>query len=264
VGWTGAKDIGSGSFFTGSLNKIETYTITCTGNFGSASDSVTVSVRPLTITTTINNKPNPTPTSLIIATSSLDRTQPIIPTISNIKPHPGDEINYTITYQNASTESISNLKIKVTLPSKVDHMSSTPNNPSISENTLTFNLGTLKKDATGKITMRAKVQENIDPGTNLNFPAILTYTDFSGNLQSANTNVSAQVFSNVLITPAEIIQNIPLEGNVFNAEFMPTNLFEWLLFFILILILMLLAKYAFARNPIRSQDIHTNTPPPIH
>ena len=247
TGWAGTKSIGPGSFYTGSLTGNRTYAITCSNSFGSANDSATVTVRGQT---TVN--PTPAPTSLVLITSSVDRNQPIVPTIDNTRPRPGDEINYTVGYQNIGTGAITNLVLRIDLPYEADYLSSNPNNPTRSGQTFVFNLGTLRANGEGATTIKTRVRENIPAGTNLNFPAILSYTDPSNQPQSVSANVSAQVWSEPenIVTPVNVNENenTSLGANVFGAGFLPTNLFGWLLLLVLILILVLLARYLFSPN----------------
>ncbi len=249
LGWPGAKSIGPGSFFTGSLTSSRTYSITCSNSYGTATDSVTINVRGLIVTT---SNPRPIPTSLVTLTSSVDRTQSIVPTLDNTRPHPGDEINYTVNYQNIGTGAIRNLTLRIDLPYEVDYLFSNPSNPSISGNTLTFNLGTLKANGQGTVSVRVRVRQNIPDGTNLNFPAVLSYVDPAGNPQSVNANVSAQVISADTLNSQNNNQNtvtnnsnvVPLGASAFWAGFLPSSLFGWLVLLILILVLIFLARYA--------------------
>ncbi len=250
VGWAGSKSIGPGAFFTGSLTESKFYSITCNNNVGSATDSVTINVRGVVI-----NNPRP-PTSLVLISSSVDRNQPIVPTIDNTRPRPGDEINYTVNYQNIGTGAITGLTLRMNLPYEVDYMFSNPSNPTRSGNTLIFNLGTLKANGQGTVTVRVRVRENIPAGTNLNFPATLSYVDPSGQPQSVNANVSAQVWSDPIkenIVPVVV----PLGANVFGAGFLPANLFGWLILLVLVLALALLAKYLFG-SPFSKQTTTTS------
>ena len=253
VGWAGVKSIGPGSFFTGSLTNSNTYILTCSNNFGSASDSETITVRAQAVATIVS--PKPALTSLVLITSSVDRNQPIVPTIDNTKPRPGDEINYTVSYQNIGTGSITNLNLQINLPFEVDYLSSNPSNPNISGNTLVFNLGTLKANGQGIVTIRTRVRDNIPAGTNLNFPATLSYTDPGGQNQSVNANVSAQVLSET----SNVI-TLPLGANVFGTGFLPTNLFGWLFLLILILVLVFLAKYLFNQSFSKKTTVITDQP----
>lgn len=239
TGWAGTKSIGPGSFFTGSLTSSKTFTLTCSNNFASVSDSETVTVRAQTSAVVASSRP--APTSLVLISSSVDRNQPIVSAVDNTKPRPGDEINYTVNFQNIGTGSITNLSLRINLPSEVNYLSSSPSNPNISGNTLIFNLGTLRANGQGTVTIRTRVQNNIPAGTNLNFPAILSYINPSGQPQSVSTDVSAQVLSSEETT-------IPLVANVFGAGFLPTNLFGWLLLLVLILLLVFLSKYVFDQS----------------
>ncbi len=246
LGWAGVKNVGAGSFYTGSLTGSRTYSMTCTNNVGSSTDFVTVNVRGRTITTSTTVRPPAS--SYVVINSSIDRTQAIVPTIDNSRPHPGDEINYTVNYQNIGTGSITNLVLRMNLPQEVDYMFSNPSNPTIFGNTLTFNLGTLRANGSGTVTVRVRVRDNIPPGTPLNFPATLTYTDPSGFPQSVSANVSAEVFQEDKVTTDNTVQDdntTRIGANVFAAGFLPTTFFGWLILLILLLVLVLLANHVY-------------------
>lgn len=254
AGWAGTKSIGPGSFFTGSLTSSRTYLMTCSNSFGSATDSVTIAVRRETVA--VSTAPTPAPTSLVLITSSVDRNQPIPPTIDNTRPHPGDEINYTVTYQNIGTGAIKNLTLRLDLPFEVDYLFSNPGNPTRSGNTLTFDLGTLGANSQGAVTIRVRVREDIRAGTNLNFPAILTYIDPANLPQSVTANVTAQVWTEPepLSPLSENINGNALGANVIGAGFLPGNILSWLLLIVLILLLIILSKHLY-------HNFHQNKPP---
>ncbi|MDP9249165.1 MAG: hypothetical protein M3M85_01490 [bacterium] len=242
VGWAGTKSIGPGSFFTGSLSSSRTYNLTCYNASGSDSDSVTVSVRQPP--TTGGPRPTPPPaTSLVLVTSSIDRNQAILPTLDNTRPRPGDEITYTVNYQNIGTGAIRNLVLRLDLPYEVVYLYSTPSNPIMSANTLIFNLGTLPANGSGTVTVRVRVREDAPPGALLNFPAMLSYIDPSGFPQTVTANVSAQVWNMQPITTVDDNANVLGAAAFLSGGFWPTSLFGWLLLIILILLLVLLAKY---------------------
>ncbi|MFA6257182.1 MAG: hypothetical protein WCT29_02615 [Candidatus Paceibacterota bacterium] len=237
AGWAGVKSIGPGSFYTGSLSSSRTFTLTCFNNFGSDTDSVTIAVRRPT-----TGGPTPPPaTSLVVINSSIDRNQPIVPTLDNTRPRPGDEITYTVNYQNIGTGSIKNLVLRLDLPYEVVYRYSTPNNPVISGNTLIFNLGTLAANGSGTVTVRVLVRNDAPPGALLNFPATLSYIDPAGYPQTVSANVSAQVWN----TDQEVVNTRTSLGAAafLSGAFWPGSLFGWLLLIILILLLVLLAKH---------------------
>ena len=203
---------------------------------GSILSFTTTGEKPATpIVTPTNNA-----TGLVLITSSVNRNQAIIPTLDNTMPHPGDEINYTLNYQNVGTGSVRNLTLQVTLPGEVNYISSTPTTPNIAGNTLLFNLGTLKANSDGMVTVKVQVNNNANPGTNLDFPATLTYTNPSGQIQSVNTTISAQIYgANNGISS--------LGAFVFGSGFLPSSIVGWLLLIILILVLILLARYLYGK-----------------
>ncbi|MBP9711646.1 MAG: DUF11 domain-containing protein [Candidatus Pacebacteria bacterium] len=250
VGWAGTKSIGPASFYTGSLTSSRTYSITCTNGYGSISNSATVNVRGQS--TTVKTLAS----SLVIVSSSVDRNQPIVPTLDNTNPRPGDEITYTVSYQNVGTTSVTNLTLQISLPSEVDYMFSNPNNPFRNGNNLTFNLGTLRAGAQGSITIRVKVRENINPGTVLNFPAILSYTDVNGQTQTVSANVSAQVWRDG--------NEVGFFGaNAFGSGFfLPSNIFGWLLLIVLVLILIALGRYLYDQTRPRYVERYLAAPVP--
>jgi uncharacterized repeat protein (TIGR01451 family) len=183
------------------------------------------------------NRTNNSSSSLVLITSSVNRDQAIAPTLDNTRPHPGDEINYTVDYQNVGSSAITNLSLQVSLPQEVTYLSSTPSNPNILGSNLVFSLGTLKGNGQGSVTIKTQVASDATEGTLLNFPATLSYVDPSGQPKSVNANVSAQVYS-----------ASSLGAFAFGAGFFPTNIFGWLLLLVLILILVLLAKYLYNRS----------------
>ena len=256
TGWAGTKSIGPASFYTGSLSSGRTFTLTCTNAYGSATDSVYISVQGTVTRTPV------TPTSYVIINSSVDRNQPIVPTIDNTRPHPGDEINYTVTYQNIGNASITNLVLRLTLPYEVDYLTSNPNNPTRVGNNLTFTLGTLRANAQGTVTVRVRVRQDAPPGALLSFPAILTYVDPFGNAQSVSATVEAQIWTPgqpqpVYVDPGMI--PIPLGASVFGAGFLPTTMFGWLILFVLILLLLWLARYLYTGDDLYARRITTTT-----
>lgn len=249
TGWAGPKSTGPGSFYTGAMTSARTFNITCYNTAGSDTDSVTVSVRSAPVTP----RPNPpvsTGSSLVVITSNIDRNQPIVPTLDNTNPRPGDEITYTVTYQNVGTGTIRNLVLRLDLPYEVDYLYSTPPNPQRSGNTLIFSQGSLGPNQSGTVTVRVRVRQDAPPGALLNFPATLSYTDPAGYPQSVSANVSARVWyegqGDVIIEEEVSRDGTSLAASVFGAGFWPDSLFGWLLLLILVLILIALVRYLIA------------------
>ena len=216
-------------------------------SFTTSGQKTVVVVKEPVTTTTITTAPK---TSMVLITSSINRNQPIVPTIDNTRPHPGDEINYTVNYQNIGTGAITNLTLRVDLPYEVNYMFANGVTPTIFSNTLVFNLGTLGANGQGSVAIKAKVRENAISGTNLNFPATLSYVDPSGQPKSVSANVSAQVWTEPanVVTQTNDKEDASLEASVFGAGFLPTNLFGWILLVVLIFLLVLIGKYLFVSS----------------
>ncbi|MEO5635296.1 MAG: hypothetical protein ABIS26_01155, partial [Candidatus Paceibacterota bacterium] len=285
-GWQGNKSSSGGSFSTGPLTFTTTYSINCSGSGGSDSDSVTVFVNnpptviqqpPVVIQQppTIIRVPGQvlgasTGTSMVLLNSSVDRNQPIVPSLDNTNPCPGDEVTYNLNYQNVGTASIKNAILRVDLPYEVDYLYSNIN-PMRSGNSLVFNIGNVAANGQGSVTIRVRVKDNVPAGANLNFPGFLTYVDSSGFPQSVATNVNAQVCG------VKTAAATNLGANVFGAGlFFPGNIFSWLLLLILILLIVLAVKNLYNRSPNNNppayshyypQPVYTPpayTPPPVY
>jgi len=82
-----------------------------------------------------------------------------------------------------------------------------------------------------------RVKDNTPAGTNLYFPATLSYVDPSGQPQSVNANISAQVW-----TEPVVITTVPLGAAVYFTDLLPENLIGWLFLIILILLIVLIVR----------------------
>ena len=163
------------------------------------------------------------PTSLVLITSSVDRNQPIVPTIDNTRPHPGDEINYTANYQNIGTGAITNLTLQIVLPPEVDYISSTPNNPIISGNSISLQPRNTKSKRPGRSDSKSPSTRQYSRWNEFEFPRNSLLFDPSGQPQSVSANVSAQVWS----APSNEENASSLGANVFWAGFLARK-YIWL------------------------------------
>jgi hypothetical protein len=140
--WSGTKAI-SGSQSTGSLTSSKTYTITCTGSYGSDSDSVKVNVSSggnLTISKMVRN--------LSDGTSWAD----------SVFADPNEIVSFLIEVT-ANNYSLSNVTLKDTLPSKIIYQGELKVNGIASAGNIIsgLNLGYLYPNQTKTITFRGQV-----------------------------------------------------------------------------------------------------------
>jgi uncharacterized repeat protein (TIGR01451 family) len=94
---------------------------------------------------------------------------------------PGDQITYTLTYENTGTGWASSVVIVDTLPLDVVFVSSNPSYSSVSGNVYTWNLGDVAPGASGTITIVVKVKVGTPDETLLHNEATLVYSDANGN-----------------------------------------------------------------------------------
>ena len=249
LGWAGAKSVGSGFFYTGSITSSRTFTLTCSNAFGYGSDSVTVSVRKQTSGSPAPAKSSTSPSSMVLIASSVERNQIGAPTFGNDL-RPGDEVNYLVSYQNVSTASISGLTLRIDLDPQTYFISSNPMSSNKLGNIVIFNLGTLKGNEQGMVSVRALIQPNIAEGTNLNFTATLSYIDPSKAPKSVTTNASAQILGPEIF-PGITDEEIDPQANVIGVGFLPTNIFGWFILFILVLVLLLLSRHLYSQFAVK-------------
>jgi uncharacterized repeat protein (TIGR01451 family) len=95
--------------------------------------------------------------------------------------NPGDEITYTITYDNVGTGQATEVKITDTIPEWVELVSTTPGYTSVSNRTYTWDIGDLGSGEGGTITIVVKVKIGTPDKTLLHNSAILFYADANGN-----------------------------------------------------------------------------------
>ncbi|TET89464.1 MAG: DUF11 domain-containing protein [Methanomassiliicoccales archaeon] len=94
---------------------------------------------------------------------------------------PGDEINYTLSYENTGTGLATNVKIIDTLPTDVDFVTSYPMYDDVSGNVYTWNIGNVSGGTGGEIFVIVKVKAGLDDGSVLRNYVKLQYTDANGN-----------------------------------------------------------------------------------
>jgi hypothetical protein len=119
-----------------------------------------------------------------------------------------------------------------------------------------FNLGTLRANGSGQVSVRVRVRDSAPAGTFLNFPATLSYVDPSGQTQVVNASVSAQVWSGA---DQNVNDQNNLGANVFGAGFLPDSLFGWLILIVLVLLLIMLLRHAFPPDQNRYMLMPGNT-----
>jgi uncharacterized repeat protein (TIGR01451 family) len=94
---------------------------------------------------------------------------------------PGDEIKYTISYENTGNGEATDVYIRDTIPTDTDFVSSTPNYTSKSGNTYTWYFASISAKSGGTIDIFVKVKVPTPDGTLLRNTVTLDYSDANGN-----------------------------------------------------------------------------------
>jgi len=145
----------------------------------------------------------------------------------------GDILNYTITYKNISSSTLSNAMINVVLPNGVTYKGSSQGMPT-TNNTIVITLGSLAAGATGFVNVQAVVDSSVVAGNNLLATATLTFGTPSG----AQDTAIAYYLNTVGSTNSN-----NLAGFAFGAGFFPTTFLGWILLLGIIIIIILVARH---------------------
>jgi uncharacterized repeat protein (TIGR01451 family) len=125
---------------------------------------------------------NPYPTQR--ASAEVTVTAPIM-TFSKVSDvttaDPGDEITYTLTYQNVGTGVATGVKVTDTIPDDVEFVSANPGYAAVIGRTYTWYPGTLLPGEGGTIEIVVKVKVGTPDKTFLHNEATLYYEDANGN-----------------------------------------------------------------------------------
>ncbi|MDI6717569.1 MAG: fibronectin type III domain-containing protein [Patescibacteria group bacterium] len=137
---------------------------------------------------------------------SADKNIILEPSISDDNPDPGEGVNYSIIYKNKSSHSISNVVLKIALPSETQYLGSTIQPALITaDNNLVFNLGTIDTESQAAINIKIKIKDAAEKNNVLIFNALLEYNNYKGTFQSISAFITAIISGNSLTASLENI-----------------------------------------------------------
>jgi uncharacterized repeat protein (TIGR01451 family) len=199
----------------------------------SGGGSVVVVPQNQIIYRTISTGPTTTNTSCVI----------LVPSLNVSELTPGQNFTLTITYRNGCTSNLSNVFLKVILPTGTDFVST--NYPFFNRdaNGISYNLGALPANFQSAISIEGNVVGPVNPGDSVIFSAVINYNDVQGKFQSLSAYLTAVVGS-----------GSGLGANILEA--FGNLLGNWIFDLILIIIVAALIYGIFIRKPIaaRTED----------
>lgn len=124
---------------------------------------------------------------------SLNDSDALVLVVDDAKPAPGEEFTYTVVYKNDTSRTFYNSNLRVIIPSEVTYVGANAEPTVILGNIVTFELGDLDPDERGAVTVLVRINEEVEPGSNLIFTSILGYWDRFGNQLSSTSYMTLRI-----------------------------------------------------------------------
>ncbi|MGI9118489.1 MAG: hypothetical protein ACR2IQ_02985 [Minisyncoccia bacterium] len=163
----------------------------------------------------------------------------------------GDTFNYDVYYQNVSNKDLSNVILRVDFPEQINFVSSHGGTYSSKDNTVTYEIGTLKSGEQGHFYVTAKMS-SLAKGKDLVVSTVrVVYTNPTTGAQEEAIGYALHKF-----------QGCSTDTNLgaaalFGYGFFPTTLFGWLLLLLVILVLILVGRMVYDKTMSKKQTTTT-------
>lgn len=189
---------------------------------------------------------------IVQGTTVIGTQSPIMLKIENRSPSigKGDTIDYTITYKNIGKTTLTKPMLQVIVPKGITLINSTAGTYSSDTNTLTVPLEDLTAGKGGSVNLQGKIVSLPTDSAQIVSTAVLVYT----NKSDAQENAMAYVLN----TPKGITANSNnmLGASAFFGGIFPTSLVGWLILTILIMLLVMIARTFYRRQPAHAEATH--------
>lgn len=162
----------------------------------------------------------------------------------------GEELVYTIEYQNYSKNTVSDILFKVTLPENVFSISSQESSFTLEEGYLVYRKETLEPKEKEILTIPAQVSNSFT-----NKKELTTYMAINYQNPKTNTALSDEAQVSVTVEPEQMVAGsekedaMPVVSMLFagaGVPFFPNSLVEWLILFLVLVILVLIIRQLYA------------------
>lgn len=193
--------------------------------------------------------PTPTPTTyppVVITTGGTGLSCVLlVPSINMAPLQEGQEFTYTITYRNGCNYNLSNVFLKVIMPTETEFIATNYPFFNIDANGISYNLGALPPNFQSAISIQGRVRNNVATGSTLIFSSVLNFNDAQGRFQSVSAYLTALVGGGMV-----------LSASIFDAfNSLLGNWLFWLLFILLIIFLIWWLFFGRRREVVERVDV---------
>jgi len=158
----------------------------------------------------------------------------------------GDNVDFTISYENISGTILKNAIIKVIFPREIEFNQSSAEIYSSTENALIIDLGKIEKEQKGIISIQAKVIDSNDSNEKGNLSVVTNVVMTYVNTNNIQEDVVAYIMNDISRNRSLFATSIFGDGG-----FLPNTLLGWLILIIVIGLLIYVGRLIYMQNTSR-------------
>lgn len=166
----------------------------------------------------------------------------------------GGDVEYRAHYLNTSKIKLTNVTIKIVLPSEMTYVSSNRGMYDQNTNTVTADLDTVGAGASGDLIVRAKVNSNVEAGKSAVISSYISYDALDQKGKTIRDENTSYIISTINSkadqgnTPGATTDNEKSTNKTVSGDrsYLPNTVLEWLAIIALIFVLIVLGKAIWA------------------
>jgi hypothetical protein len=168
------------------------------------------------------------------------------------------EMTYEVSWENVSGRDLQNLVLETNFPDQLDVLDTDRGSIKREAHSVIYKIGDLKKNESGTMDITAQVTSGLRNGDPVVAQAIMAF-------ENPKTRAAENAIAYDADEFAIVDGNSVFGASLFGLDFLPTSLAGWLLIFLILLIIIILAHSYFSRNRgaqvmINSGNVPNNIP----
>ncbi|MEI8223945.1 MAG: hypothetical protein WCG20_02360 [bacterium] len=168
------------------------------------------------------------------------------------------EMTYEVSWENVSGRDLQNLVLETNFPDQLDVLDTDHGSIKREAHSVIYKIGDLKKNESGSMDITAQVTSGLRNGDPVVAQAIMAF-------ENPKTRAAENAIAYDADEFATVDGNSVFGASLFGLDFLPTSLAGWLLIFLILLIIIILAHSYFSRNRgaqvmINSGNVPNNIP----